>query len=386
MRRYLVVAAAVVMQVCLGGVYAWSVFVPPLRAQFGYSSTQTQLVFGFTIALLCAASLATGPLHDRFGPRRLAMTGGLFLMSGYLLASVGGGRFPVLLAALGGLNGMAVACCYLSAVATGVKWFPNNKGLVSGITIAGYGGGAILLSAIARLLLARGWPVLDIFRAVGLVYGPLVILAGSAMSVPAGAQAGAESVSYRRLLRDRRFWLIAAGMFCGTYPGLAVIGNLKPLGLSFGVSDRTATLAISALALGSFAGRIAWGAFQDRVGTRRATLLSLGMVGLSLLALFAGRGNGTAFLLQAVFVGFCYGGSLALYTSQIPAFYGSARFGKIYSLAIQAHGLAAIIAPATGGAGFDLLGGMDAPIGLAAGVSFAGLVVCKRLMARTEGQ
>jgi len=386
MRRFLVVAAAVAMQICLGGVYAWSVFVPPLRAEFGYSATQTQLVFGFTIGFLCAAYLVTGRLHDRFGPRRMSVAGGVFLMSGYLLAAASGGRIPVLFAALSGLNGIAVACCYLSAVATGMKWFPNNKGLVSGIAIAGYGGGAILLSAIAERLLARGWPVLDIFRAVGLTYGPVVILAGAAMSVPAHQPAGARPVSHRGLLRDRRFWLLAAGMFCGTYPGLAVIGNLKPLGLSRGIGDATATLAISALALGSFTGRIAWGAFQDRMGTRRATLLSLGMVGVSLLALFAGRGSGTAFLIQSVFVGFCYGGSLALYTSQISVFYGSAQFGRIYSLVIQAHGLAAIIAPATGGAGFDLLGGMDAPIGLAAGVAFAGLAVCKRLMKQTEGQ
>lgn len=375
MRKYAIVAAAILMQVFLGGVYAWSAFVQPLREGFGYTSTQTQLVFGATIACLSAAMVVTGRIQDRFGPRGLSLAAGVLLTAGYTLAGAGGNRFPVLLTAISVVNGLAVACGYVSAVATGVRWFPRNAGLISGLSTAGYGGGAILLTAVAQGLLSRGWPVLRVFTAVGLVYGPLVMLCGSLLAVPPAAanRAAARPADIRSLWRDRRFWPLVIGMFCGTYPGLTVIGNLKPIGLSYGLAATAATLAISALAVGNVSGRILWGAIQDRIGPRPATLLSLGLITLSLLSLLVARGHAGAFLVQSVFVGFCYGGSLSLYAAQTAATYGAERVGSVYSLAILFHGVAAIIAPAVGGQGFDRTGSFALPILLAAAVGLAGL-------------
>jgi MFS transporter, OFA family, oxalate/formate antiporter len=224
--------------------------------------------------------------------------------------------------------------------------------------------------------------VLRIFTFVGLVYGPAVLICGSILAVPpSSAPASARASGARGLWRDRRFWPLVIGVFCGTYPGLTVIGNLKPLGLSYGLPTAAAALAISALAVGNVSGRILWGAVQDRIGPRPASLLSLASIALSLLALLVGRGNTTAFLAESVFAGFCYGGSLSLYAAQTAAVYGAERVGTVYSLVMLSHGAAALLAPAAGGIGFDLTGSFAAPILLASATActgFAGYAILAR--------
>lgn len=379
--KFVAVAAAFVMQVCLGGIYAWSAFVPELHARYGYSTAQTQFVFGATIAVLCLAMMATGRIQDRRGPRLLAAAGGVLLSAGYLTAGFFGSTFAPLLLGLGLINGLAIACGYVCAIATGVKWFPRHKGAVTGLTVGGYGGGAILLSAIAQFLFARGWPVLHVFRLVGLIYGPVIVAASLLLAVPRPAPHAGLPVARRRdLWRDRRFLALGVGLFCGSIPGLTVIGNLKPMGLGAGLSAAVATASISALAAGNITGRMAWGALQDRWGAGRITVLSLLGCGASVLLLAAAGGRGPAFLAAAALVGFCYGGTLSIYAAQAAHLYGVHAVGSVYAAALLLHGAAALAAPPLAGWLVDRTGGYGWPIALAAATGAAGAWGYRRLM------
>ena len=246
MKRFGVIIAAIMMQGCLGGIYAWSVFVPELQMRFHYSSAQTQGVFGTAILVFTFSLIITGPLLDRFGPRLLSTASGALLAVAYLLASSKGDTFIWLWVAYGVLGGLGIGCGYLCPIATAVKWFPQHKGLVAGLAVAGYGGGAIVLANVAQWLFVRGWEVLSIFHLVGLVYGPLVVFAGFFLFVPQ-RDCNQKTTPFRRrvLFRDPRFWQLFLAMFCGTFPGLMINGNLKPIGLSFGFSAHVATMAIS---------------------------------------------------------------------------------------------------------------------------------------------
>ena len=385
-RKYLVMAAAVVMMACLGGIYAWSAFAQPLEEQSGYSVKQTQAVYGTCICVFTVSMVFTGRLQDRRGPRFPSMLSGVLLGAGYLLAAWGGKQFWVLWAGIGLVGGLGIGFGYVCPIATAVKWFPRHKGLVCGLAVAGYGAGAILLSWIARRLLGQGWSVLEVFGLVGIVYGLTVILAGSQMvAPPAGRDDPPPKYYLRALSVDRRFWTLCLGFFCATFTGLTIIGSLKKIGLWLGAGEAAAGYAITALAVGNGAGRVVWGFIYDRLGSRRAIFLSFGGIVASAVAVVLARGSGAAFMTAAAFVGFCYGSCFALYAPEVARIYGAAVMGGIYPLVLVAHGLGAAIGPFLLGAGYDRFESFYPGLALAGAMPLAGMIVYAALTRRRNG-
>jgi len=375
MKKYVVILAAVMMHLCLGGIYAWSAFIQPLRSEYGFTNAQTQYIPGVCALVFTAWTVVAGRLQDRFGPRPLAIASGLLLGAGYLVAGWSGGSYPLVLLGAGVLNGLAVGTGYVCPIAAAVKWFPQHKGLVSGLALAGYGASAIVLSSAAGALLARGWNVLAIFRAVGLVYAVVVVAAGALLSVPPRpAGAPTAPLRYRSLLTDRRFWLLCVGMFCGSLPGYAFASNLKPIGLKFGLAAATAMAGIAAFTVGNATGRIAWGGICDRLGGRRTIPLSLGLIAASVAGVIAAGGSAHGFLPAAAFVGFCYGGCFSIYASQVAHTYGSAALGTVYPLVLVAHGLCGLLGTAMVGKARDLTGSFAPGLWGALAFAAAGLV------------
>lgn len=374
MTKYIAVAAAVIMQACLGGIYAWSAFVPSLQQQFGYSSAQTQIVFGSTIGLLTVIMLFTGRLQDRIGPRPLGVLAGIFLSVQYISAGYLGDHFYSLWAIMSGFGGLAVGCGYVSAVATGIKWFPQHKGFISGLTVAGYGGGAILLQTIAHSLLERGWSTLEIFRAVGYTYGPVAAIMGLLLFTPAMKLKDVRpNYSFVLLMKDRRYWTLVIGIFCGTFPGLALIGNLEPIGLAAGIPVAIAGGAIGILSAGNAAGRIAWGAIQDRAGFGIASLACLSLASVAAGLFLLVHGNPWVLVGVSAFLGFCYGGSLSLYAAQTAQHFGAEQFGSTYPMVLLAHGAAALTGPAIMGWTRDMTGSFSTGIVLITIVGITGV-------------
>lgn len=144
---------------CPGSVYAWSIFIEPLQNEYGYLVSQTQLVFGFIIAFFVLIMILAGRLEKRYGPRLTAATGAVIFTIGYLVAAASGGNLSVLILGMGVLSGIGMGFGYITVLATVVKWFPNNKGLAMGFSVAGFGGGAIILSQIVSVMLQNGMPV-----------------------------------------------------------------------------------------------------------------------------------------------------------------------------------------------------------------------------------
>jgi MFS transporter, OFA family, oxalate/formate antiporter len=369
MKGTLVLVAAIAMQLCLGGIYAWSIFVPDLRREFGYSSTQAQLVFGTAFLVFTLSGVVTGALQDRHGPRPLGVASGLFVAAGYATAWAGGGNYAILWLGIGVLVGLGIGCGYVCTIATAVKWFPRRKGLIAGLVVGGYGGGAVLLANGAEYLFRRGWEVLDVLGVVGIIYGPIIILAGLALSVPPGeAEASPVTFERKRLLGDRRFRALCVAMFCATLPGLLICGNLKPIGLSFGLPPEAAPLAVSFFAIGSGGSRAIWGFLSDRFGRRRLASLAMISITIAPLSLWLAGGDEFGFLAASLLVGFCHGSSFAIYPAQTAEFYGAPVLGTVYALVLVAHGLAAEVGPGMGGLLYDLTGSFTP------GLVFAGVV------------
>ena len=385
MRKYAVLTASVVIQMCLGGIYAWSAFVPALSGKYGLTGTQTQTIFGAVVAMLALSMLLSGRLQDRWGPRPVAMIGAGLYAGGYLLAGHSGGTYPLLLLGIGLIAGTGIGFAYICPLATCIKWFPERKGLITGVAVAGYGAGAIVLSALAAVFFARGWDVLAIFRWVGVVYGAIVLLAALVLSVPEAAPGArpAARVRLTEVLGHRALWGAVTGIFCGTFAGLIVIGNLKPLGLDARVAPAVATAAISALAVGNAAGRMSWGAIYDRWG--RAVLpISLFFLAAAVLALLEARSFPAGLLAGAVLVGFGFGAALVLYAARVASVWGPERVGSIYPLVMLFHGAGAIVGPPVGGRLVDLTGGYTVPLLVAAAVALLGGAVVWGLLRGEE--
>jgi OFA family oxalate/formate antiporter-like MFS transporter len=319
MKKFINLLSSILIMICLGGVYAWSIFVPPLRTEHGLTTAQTQLIFGFTIAIFTITMIFAGRMEKKRGPRLTASIGAILFGSGYLLASLSGGRVILLLIGIGILSGAGIGFGYLSSLVTPTKWFPQYKGLITGLSVAGFGGGAILLSFLVKVFLERGTPVLNIFRILGISYGVIIFLSALVFSVPeeANRETVEKPLNINGLVKDIKLWTLFLGMFTGTFAGLLIIGNLKPIGLSYGISEEAATIAISFLAAGNATGRVIWGRFSDILGGRRSTIIALLFLSLSTFMLPLGARYDVTFILLSFTIGLSFGANFVLFATEV---------------------------------------------------------------------
>jgi OFA family oxalate/formate antiporter-like MFS transporter len=372
-KRLFVLPAAILIQMCLGGIYAWSAFVPGLRTDYGLSASQTQFIFGLTIATFTGAMVLAGRLLTRLGPRCVGLLGGVLFACGYLIAASSGGRVLWLLLGFGLVGGVGIGFGYVAALTASVLWFPKHKGLVTGVAVAGFGMGSMILSMMTTSWLAGGWTALEMFRTIGCAYGAVVCVSALLLFRPpiGMTHAGVACSTGMHRFKDPAFRVLGLGMFCGTFAGLLVVGMLKSIGMASGLSPEAAAAAIGSLAVGNATGRIAWGWISDRIGYP-AIPGSLLFLCLALCSLFAAGVAPVAFVIAAGLVGFGFGACFVLYAAQVATLYGVFEVGRLYPLLFLTYGLAGIGGPLLGGLLHDWTGSYMAPISVSAVVAAAG--------------
>jgi OFA family oxalate/formate antiporter-like MFS transporter len=214
-----------------------------------------------------------------FGPQVTAGIGAILFAAGYLLASFSNGSYGLLLLGLGIITGAGIGFGYVCPLTVGMKWFPNNKGLVTGISVAGFGSGAIILSATADHFLGRGMDVLVFMRWWGIVTGSILLIAAYFLKAPDIRDGSRSSTVGIGKVTSIQFSICAIGIFAGTFTGLLVNGNLIPLVVEFGVEISQSSKAIALFAVGNAVGRIAWGHYFDRLGYKS---IPISLIGLSI--------------------------------------------------------------------------------------------------------
>jgi OFA family oxalate/formate antiporter-like MFS transporter len=358
MKKYFTLIASVIIMICMGGVYAWSIFVEPLKKGYGLNTAQTQIIFGLTIMMFTWAMIIAGRMEKRYNNRIIVLIGMSLFVSGYIIASFSKGSFPLILLGIGILSGIGIGFNYLSAIVSPVKWFPNREGFITGLTVAGFGSGAILLSNIVETLLKNGMDVLDIFRTIGLIYGLAIMLSLFFLYSPnTGENEEFSKISIRDLIKGKYLWSLFLGMFAGTFAGLIVVGNLKPIGLYAGVSRTRTTIAISLLALGNMSGRILWGYISDRLNGEISINSALSLLSASTMGLLlANKSNDIIFLLLSFIIGIGFGANFVLFAKEVSRSNGTNNFGLIYPYIFLSYGLAGVLGPFIGGVLYDITG------------------------------
>ena len=281
--RYLILVSAVLMQVCLGATYSWSVYVQPLKDLTGLAQGPVQVPFTLFYFIFPLTMMVAGGWLPKIGPRVSAMAGGLLFGGGWLLAGLGSHSFVFTVLGIGGMAGIGAGMAYIVPIAVCIRWFPRSKGLVAGIAVAGFGGGAALVSQVGgSLITSFGYTPFQTFTVFGILFLCLVICAGSVMRFPAVENGSAETRSIAvpllrpgQVLGHPHFHLLYLAMFMGLAAGFAVNANLKEIFQGPGNAASTGITAVSLFALANAAGRVIWGTIFDRIHAASAIQANL---------------------------------------------------------------------------------------------------------------
>jgi OFA family oxalate/formate antiporter-like MFS transporter len=386
MNRSLVVVGAVLIQLALGNLYAWSVFTTKL-VESAWTKTQTQVVFSVGVAVFAVVMVIAGRLMPKFGPRKLTIASAIALGLGYIIAGLlGAENYVTTLIFVGILGGAGIGFGYVVPIAVGMRWYPDKKGLITGLAVAGFGFGATLWMALAGKLGALGGGELitkiglsNTFIVLGIIF-LIIILTGSIWMVfpapdwkPAGWKpvesktatkpAGSVDFSSNEMLKTPQFYLIVATYAFGAGAGLMSIGLMKlwPMeameaqGISKEVAGAAATMAMAIFfALFNGLGRILWGMISDKIGRKSSIAIMMATQGAFVILFQWMAGMEATLYIFAVLIGFNYGGLFSLFPTITADIFGNKNFGQNYGWVFLAYAIGGIIFPILGGKLGDL--------------------------------
>jgi OFA family oxalate/formate antiporter-like MFS transporter len=374
MKKILVVISSFFIMLCLGSVYAWSLVSTELIFNYGFSSVQSQLVFGLLIAVFPVTMIFAGKYETRIGTRNLAVLSAVFFSAGYLLSGFSNGNFWAILFGVGILTGIGTGLGYLVALTTPVKYFPNKKGLVTGISTAGFGLAAFIFSLITEKLLLDGKRILDIFLIIAIVYGFIILFFSVFLKAPSISSQATPKFSSRFSI-DSKFIKLFTGIFLGTFAGLLVIGNLKLIGSEHAIPNHTLVIGVSVFAIANFTGRLAWGNLSDYINANICIVTALTLQAVSVFLIGLLDLNSTNYLLLSAIIGFSFGSNFVLFAKKTTLYYGVDKLGLVYPYVFLGYAIAGIAGPLTGGAIYDIFKNYDYASFLASAISLSGAVI-----------
>jgi OFA family oxalate/formate antiporter-like MFS transporter len=381
MNRNLVVVGAIMIQLALGAIYAWSVYTKGL-VDAGWTKAQTQIVFSAGLAFFAIVMVISGRVMPKVGPRKLAMASGIVLGLGYFVAGLlGAENFITTLIFVGIVGGSGIGLGYVVPIAVGMRWFPDKKGLITGLAVAGFGFGATLWMALADKLgpLGGGQILMNIgisktFMAYGIAYAVIVLIGSTWMVFPpdgwkpagwnppaanaAKPVAGTVDFTTSEMLRTPQFYLILLTFAFGASAGLMSIGLMKlwPMqalqdqGVSKEIASAAATLAMAVFfALFNGLGRILWGMISDKIGRKKSIIIMAATQGVFVFLFQWMAGNEYTLYLFAMLIGFNFGGNFALFPTMTADTFGTKFVGQNYGWVFLAYAIGGIFGPIMGG-------------------------------------
>src|SRR6476619_5001368 len=353
--RWIIAIAGVFMQVALGAVYAWSVFRTPLVKQFGWTISEVTLTFTISIFVLGIAAFFGGLWLNRKGPRVVAITGGVLYGLGVFLASFSANKLWWLYLSYGLIGGIGLGLGYIVPVAVLVKWFPDKRGLITGIAVGGFGAGALITAPVAtRLIQSVG--VLSTFAYLGIGYLIITIIAGMFMQNPPegwqleGWKPSALQTSQRaghdfvlsEALKTWQWYALWLLLFLNTCAGISVISQEAPIFQELtGATAIIAANMVGLASIGNAVGRVFWAWVSDLI-TRRATFFVMFVSQVLLFWFFPNIATASLVTIVTFAVLMCYGGGFGTMPAFAADYFGPKNVGPIYGLMLTAWGFASV--------------------------------------------
>ncbi|GAC1306257.1 MAG: OFA family MFS transporter [Acidimicrobiales bacterium] len=365
--RWLIAGGAVLLQLALGAVYAWSVFAKALKLKasvsaFHLTKTQAATPFEVTIGMIFVGAYIGGRIQDRRGPRTVALAGGVIYSLGIIGASFAHSRaqLPLLILTYGVIGGFGLGCGYIVPIAMLQKWFPDRRALITGIAVGGFGFGAFLTSPVAqRLVDANRRVPTKAFLPLGIAYLVAACIGASVFrnppadyhvpgwTPPTGGPVVGSGRSYTlgEAMRTPQWYLLTAILALNTTAGIALISQAADSATDIaGYSKAAAATLVGALAIFNGGGRIGWAAVSDRTGRMPAFA---GMLVLQAICFFVlpHASSPILFAVLAAVIYFCYGGGFGTMPSTAGDFFGVRNAGAIYGAMIVAWSIGGVVGP-----------------------------------------
>ena len=406
--RWHALAGGGLFNIAIGAYYAWSVFVKPLQSEFGWSRLETTSISSVNMVLLAVLYNVAGTLIGRFGARQIAIFGGLCYSAGMLMASFTT-SLPWLYMSAGVLVGLGLGFGYLPPLYVGFKWYPESRGLVSGLAVGIFALGAGIVGPLAGGLL--GWKGLIVlygwrntFRILAIVYfaftmigamwlndPPASFVAPQPTHKPSAPKVSRVNLTTSQMLTLPSFWVLWLAYAFGCFSGTMTVSQIKPFAdQSFpaiaGVASLVAALAIPMGSAGSAIGRFLSGWMSDHLGrllTVRAVLIASFFAAPLMFQL---RGSALLFFVMLFVVNYAYGTQLSVYTALAGDFYGPKHSAANYGILLMGWGTAGVIGPLIGGWVFDTFGTYQYAFFAAAASSAISLALLSVAKPPTEAQ
>jgi OFA family oxalate/formate antiporter-like MFS transporter len=359
--RWLIAAAAVLMQLCLGAVYAWSVFIKPLAKTQPWSLVQISATFTIAMATLGVGTVLGGLWQDRVGPRIVSTFAGISYGCGFLVSAwaVSHHSLYTLWGGYGLMSGLGMGMGYICPVATITKWFPDLRGVMTGAAVMGFGAGAVVMSKIAARIVTDPTRVPVAFESFGVAYLILVVFAAQFLKnpphgwcpegwKPVSAVARTASLKHYTVaeaLRTWRFWLLMLLISLNTSAGICIISQASPLAQQqLHITEIEAATIVAMISIFNATGRVFWAWISDLIG-RAQTYFTLFAIQVFLFFLLPGVHDTVWFSITVCAIGLCYGGGFGVMPSFAADYFGSRNIGGIYGWILLGWGFAAIPSP-----------------------------------------
>ena len=373
--RWLIPAAALAIHLCIGQVYAFSVFKIPLMTRFDVGEVSVGWIFSVAIAMLGLSAAFGGTWVEKAGPRKSMAVAGTAWVLGFFVAAFGiaTGQLWLVYFGYGFIGGIGLGIGYIAPVSTLMKWFPDRPGLATGLAIMGFGGGALIASPLSNSLmalygggtdtenLAAGlvptFITLAISYAVIIAAGAYVIRVPHPDWVPEGYDPAAVeansmqtslNVSANQALKTPQFWFLWIILFTNVTAGIGILENAAPMIQDYfpAVTAAAAAGFVGILSLANMAGRFVWATTSDYIGRKPMYMVYLG-VGIALYLLLALLGNSSLllFIISAVFILSFYGGGFSTAPAYLRDMFGYYQVGAIHGRLLTAWAAAGIAGP-----------------------------------------
>ena len=364
--RWIVVIGAILIQLALGTIYSWgtlTIFVSPYLEQ---PPELTVFVFGVGLLAFAITMIFAGKLQQQYGPKKVAILGAILIAVGVISSAVMT-TLVGLLISYGIIFGMGIGFGYVCPIACANKWFPDKKGLINGIAVAGFGAGAFIFNFLIKAFAAISIPIMFMF--LGIIYFILIVAGALTLNnppegwtpegwtpLPPSEESGISGLDFERsqTIKLPQFWILWAMFMLSAISGLMVIGSFAAFSRSdpsYVISTADFVLIGSLAALFNGAGRIFWGKLADLLSYKKAMILMFMVQAILMLIYFSTNVNEIYFIVITCAIFFCFGGNFSLFPTATADLFGSKNLGENYGIVFTGYGIAGFI----GAIGVNLL-------------------------------
>ncbi len=358
--RWTMVVAALVMQICLGVLYAYSVVRGPLTKELGYTVKQTGYPLMASFFFFAVGMIIAGRWQDKAGPRKVGIVGGVLLAIGAAVAGAMYKDLTWLIIGYGVLGGLGVGFAYVTPIATCIKWFPDKRGTITGLAVFGFGAGTLVFGPLlSNLIKSSG--IATMFYTVSVIMLVFVCGAAAMFKVPPagykpagwnppapapGAQIVKTNYLPSEIVKTGSFWTLWVIYFIGAAAGLMIIGQAVPIGVQVAkLTPAVAAGGLGIMALLNGLGRLVWGSVSDKLGRTKTIIACFVMYILAFVFVLPNSDTFILWLVGVCAVGFAYGGYLALMPSLTADYFGTKSLGANYGFLFSAWGIAGVGGP-----------------------------------------